>query len=141
MDLTYWAAKPTDEIAKELLQKCKAYYMYLQQSGRLALYKRSYDNYYGPGQKGGQVAFGGQVGELVLISVNQYRAYLKRLLTLTTSQRPSYDCRVSNTDHKSQAQCILGQSLVDYYLREKKLETFLKQATELALLYGEGFLS
>jgi hypothetical protein len=138
----YWAAAPPDEIASKLLQKTQDYFYYLRQSGRMWLYQNAYQMYYGPALQGGQVQFSGQQGELVLISVNHYRTLLKNLHTLITTNRPALQCRATNTDHKSQAQCILGQGLVDYYLREKDLEYYLDTATEIALAYsGEGFVA
>jgi len=138
---TYWATEKTPNIVNACSEKIEQYFRFLQQSGRLELYRRSYRTYYAPGILGGTVNFTGQQGELVQISVNDYRALLKHLHTLTTSERPSFQCRASNTDHKSMAQTILGQGLVDYYLREKDLETYLKNAVEIALIYGEGFIS
>lgn len=137
----YFAGVPTDEIASELMGKIKAYYQFIQTSGKLYLWRRSYQTYYGPAMRGSQVNSGGEAGELTLIQVNQYRNLLKHLHTLTTSQRPAYEPRATNTDEESQAQCILASGLLDYYLREKQLERYLKQSVEFALVLGEGFIS
>jgi hypothetical protein len=141
MDLTYWASRPSDEIADEIIEKVRQYYLFLFQSGRLELYQNAFQMYYGPALQGAAVTFTGQTGELVSITVNDFRNLLKHLHTLVTTQRPAFECRATNTDHKSQAQTILGQGLLDYYLREKKLEVYQRNAVELALIYAEAFIS
>jgi len=141
MESTYWALEPTDEIGDKLVEKIGQYFKFLQQSGRLDLYQKMYRTYYGPALRGSQVEFTGEQGELVAIQINDLRNLLTHLLTLITSQRPAFDVRSANTDHKSQAQTILGKSLLDYYLREKEVEDYLEQAAELALVFGDGFVS
>ena len=137
----YWAAAPSEDVGNRLLEKVRQYFKFLQQSGRLEIYRKSYRMYYNSALRGVQAEYTGEQGELVSITVNNYRNLLKHLHTLTTSQRPAFETRAINTDHKSQAQCLLAKGLLDYYLREKKLEVFLKTAVEYALLYGEGFIS
>jgi len=139
--MQYWAAAPSDEIANRCAEKASQYFKYLQQSGRLDMWRKMYYAYYGPALSGTQANFSGEQGELTLITINQIRSLLSNLLTLTTSQTPAYDCRTTNTDHKSQSQAILGKNLIDYYLREKKLKSYMNAATEFALLYAEGFVT
>jgi hypothetical protein len=137
----YFALAAPDEIAGKLYEKVQSYFMYLQQSGRLDIWRKMYWAYYGPALAGCQTNFTGEQGEMVTISVNQLRSLMTNLLTLTTSMTPAYDCRTSNTDHESQAQAIVGKSVVDYYLREKKLKSHMNAATEFALMYAEGFVA
>ena len=60
---------------------------------------------------------------------------------MITSSRPTMDARAINTDYKSYAQTYLANGILDYYMREKKLEDALKKATELAVVLGAGFIS
>jgi len=138
---TYWAAAPSSEIAEKILEKVRQYYLFLFMSGRLDLYEKVYQMYFGPALQGAQVSFTGQTGELVSITVNDFRNLIKRLISLVTSERPAFECRATNSDHKSMAQTILGQGLLDYYLREKKVEVYMQNATETAMLYAEGYMS
>lgn len=139
--LTYWAAESSENIAAEILEKVREYYLFLYQSGRLDLYEKVYTMYYGPALQGAQVNFTGQTGELISITINDLRNLTKRLITLVTQDRLAFECRATNTDYKSDAQTILGKGLLDYYLREKKLEVYHANATEIAMMYGEGYLS
>lgn len=136
----YWATVPANEIADEMLDKVEKYYKHLSLTGRLDLYRRSYGYYFRPRITGARLNQGGQQGELTTLSVNHYRNLLVHLETMTTQQRAAFESRATNSDMKSQAQVILANGLLDYYMREKKLERYIKQAVKDCLIYGEGFV-
>lgn len=137
---TYWAAAPSDEIADEILDRVDEYYKYISATGRLANWKRSHIYYYRPRTTGARLNPSGEQGELTTLSVNHFRNLLMHLETMTTQQKLTFQPRASNSDVKSQSQCILADSLLNYYLSEKRLERNIKQAVKDALMYGEGFL-
>lgn len=137
---TYFAAEPASRLASEIVDKFETYQRYLQTSGKLDLWKKSYVAYYRSALSGGQIRSSGQQGEYSVLNVNHYKNLLKHLQTMTTSQRPNFEPRATNTDQKSQAQALLANTLLEYYLREKKLERYLKTSVEHALIFGEGFL-
>lgn len=137
----YWAEKPIDEIGYEILARCEDYAEHLKTSGRYYLWKRSYQAYYKQLQSGGKLNRTGEQGEFTAINVNHYRNLLLHLKTMITQSRPAMEPRATNSDYKSQAQTILAGGLLEYYQREKRLERTLKQAVELALVFGEGFIS
>ena len=137
----YWASLPEDQIASEIMTRVEDYYAFLQTSGRLNLYKRSYEFYHRSTIKGGKQVRSGQQGEYTTINVNHYRNLLKHLQVMTTQQRPAFEARATNTDVKSQEQTILANSLLDYYMRDMKVERYIKTAVEHALVFAEGFIS
>lgn len=136
----YFAALDSDEIASELMKRVEDYQEYLLTSGRLDLWRRSYEYYYKPSIKGSKLNKAGEQGEYTTMNVNHYRNLLLHLKTMTTQQRPAFEPRATNTDYKSQAQTILASGLLDYYMREKKLERILKIGVEHGLVFGEGFV-
>lgn len=136
----YWASVPNEEIADRIMEKVEDYYEYLSLSGRLDLYRRSWAYYYRPRLTGAALNPTGEQGELTQFSVNHYRNLLLHLETMTTQQRAAFEPRATNSDVKSQSQVILAESLLDYYMREKKLERNTKQAVKDGLIFGEGFL-
>ena len=136
----YWASVPEDEIADEILDKVDKYYKFLSVDGRIDLYRRSWTYYYRPRLTGGRLGTAGEQNELSTTSANHYRNLLMHLETMTTQQRVSFEPRATNTDVKSMAQVILATGLLDYYMREKKLERFIVQAVKDSLIFGEGFL-
>ncbi len=137
---TYWASVSSNEIADEMLERVDNYYEYLQLSGRLNLYIRSYNYYYRPRLTGGALNPVGEQGELTALSINHYRNLLLHLETMTVQQRPFFEPRATNSDAKSQAQVILSAGLLDFYMREKKLERVLKQGVKTALMLSEGYV-
>jgi hypothetical protein len=86
------------------------------------------------------IGSGGEQGELSTLSVNHYRNLLLHLETMTTQQRAAFEPRATNTDVKSLSQVILATGLLDYYMREKKLERFIVQAVKDSLIFSEGFV-
>ncbi len=137
---TYWAAVGEDEIANEMLDRVEDYFMYLAQTGRIDLYRRSWVYYYRPRLTQASLTPLGQQGELTGISVNHYRNLLTHLETMTLQQRVNFEPRAVNTDLESEAQVILASGLLDYYMKIKKLERHLKQQVKDGLMYAEGFL-
>jgi len=140
MKKDYFASLPSDRIGDEIIKRIEDYRQYLMVSGQLSLWKRSFDAYYKPAIQGSKLRKSGEQSEYTNIAVNHYRNLLGHLKTMTTQNRPAFEPRATNTDHKSQAQCILANGLLDYYLREKKLERHIKTAVEHALVFGEGFV-
>lgn len=82
----------------------------------------------------------GDMGELVGYSVNHFRNLLQHLLTLTTRDRPALTVRARNSDAKSLIQSRLGKSIVETYLRDEKVEKYLKIAVEHALVFAQGYI-
>jgi hypothetical protein len=136
----YWASVGAKEIADNILDKVDDYYKYLSMSGRLDLMRRSWSYYYRPRVTGGMLNPVGQQGELTSLSVNHYRNLLLHLETMTVQQRAAFEPRATNSDVKSQSQVILATGLLDYYMREKKLERFIKQGVKDCLIFSEGFV-
>ncbi len=136
----YWASVSEKDIADEILEKVDKYYKYLSLSGRLDLYRRSWAYYYRPRLTGARLNPTGDQGELTALSVNHYRNLLLHLETMTTQVKPAWDARAVNSDVKSQAQTILGNGLLEYYMREKMLERNFKRAAKCCLNSAEGFI-
>ena len=98
-------------------------------------------SYYGIYYENGHaISYGGETGELVNLAVNHYRNIAEHMLTMVTATRPSFQARAINTDAKSQIQTDLANGLLDYYMREKRLEQDLKTAVEYAIVMGSGYI-
>ena len=136
----YFAALGVEDIASEIMKRVEDYQEFLLTSGRLDLWRRSYEYYYKPSLSGSKLNKAGDQGEYTTVNINHYRNLLLHLKTMTTQQRPAFEPRATNTDYKSQAQTILAAGLLDYYMREKKLERYIKTAVEQGLVFGEGFV-
>lgn len=139
-DALYFANLTVDEIGGELQKKVDDYYQYVRINGMLDLWRKSYRQYFRAGYHLGDTVRGGEAGEYSFLFVNHFRSILQAILSITVSQRPTYDARAVNNDYSSQAQTKLAQGLLDYYMREKRLERYVAEAVEFAIWSGEGYL-
>lgn len=136
----YFATKPHEEAVGEIEVLIEDYYQNLQTTGTIKLWKRSYDAYNAAVKSGSSIGSSGDHNEYSTMKVNHYRNFVQHLMNLTINQRPAFEPRATNTDVKSQTQTILARGLLDYYMREKRLERNLRKAVEYSLIFAEGFV-
>ena len=149
MEKQYWAAADTETLAQDIIARIDEYYSEVDSSKYFDVLRKSYRAYYGSSGKdySGQfmqsayVQDGGVQGEEKLVKINNYRNLIQHVLTLATNPRPAWQARSTNTDYKSQTQTILADGILEYYMREKRVERYIKQAGEYALLFGAGYIS
>lgn len=145
MDAVYFAADEAQKTASVLLGKSKTWLDCITSNGYLDKLKRMYRAYHGMyytdnGSSGHEITFSGEQGELVQLPVNHFRNIAKNIIIMTTSNRPSMEARATNTDYKSLRQTILANNILDYYMREKRLEDFLSKAIEYSIVFGAGYI-
>lgn len=135
MSTEYWAASGPDKIAKEIMSKVTDYRLYLSQSGILGDLRKSFNMYYGA------TDIEDVDQSLKAIHVNHYASYIRNIQNMVTSSRPAWETQAVNTDLASQSDTQLAGSLLDYYMREKHIETQLTDAVLKALFLKEGWIS
>ena len=141
---TYWAGLPADELGGYLSDKVEQYYNFVFRFGILDRWRRCYLAYYGFSESGADTSRLNQVGtngEQYVLKINQFRSILQNILVLTTAQPPAVAPKATNTDSKSLNQTLLARGVIDYYIKEKKLERYLLEAAEFSLIAGEGFVT
>lgn len=146
----YFAAVSTDDIATELQSKVDEYYNYVISSNIVELWRRSYRAYYGMRQNVGASGWGvfdvgslmgaGDQSEIIRVKVNHFNNLITHQLVMTTGTRPALECRAINSDAKSLVSAQLGDGIVEYFLRERKIERNYFLAIETALVLGEGYV-
>ena len=124
----------------DLFDKIDLYYKTLDDVGHTRKIQTSYFYYYGKGEKASYLHASGSQGQNTEIVINDYASLIKHVTTLVTGNRPSFDARSTNTDYESQAQTILGEQILEYYMREKGVEKILKKACSYGVKYSEGFI-
>lgn len=144
MEQTYFAAKPSKDTASVVLGKVENWNKTLEANGYLDKLRYMWAAYHGvfytDFADSHQINFTGEQGELVHLPINHIRNVGMIMLNMTTSNRPALQARSANTDYKSIIQTTLANGLLDYYMREKRLETYLKRAVELAIVLGSGYI-
>ena len=140
----YFAAKEANETASILMAKSKSFYnvleanAYLEKLARMwRVYHGAFESYTGQGH---QITFTGEQEELVSLHVNHFRNLAQHIHVMITASRPIMEARAINSDYKSIAQTYLANGILDYYMREKHLENALKNAAEMAIVLGAGFI-
>ena len=138
----YFADLPADELANELMDRWEKFV-----TARAPLeqrWKRNYEFYnnrhFGELWDGGGISHGGEHGEFTNVKVNIFRNIIQHQLNLITSTKPAFQTRAINNDSESLAQAKLGNSLLDYYLKEKALTQILKRAVEDSLINDAGYV-
>jgi hypothetical protein len=143
-EVLYFAAKPADEAAAILTAKADAWSNNLESNGYLEKLRTAWAAYHGAYYNdvsdGHQITFTGVEGEIANLPVNHLRNLAQHILVMTTATRPTMEARATNTDYKSLTQTILANGLLDYYMREKRLEKYLKTAVEYAIVMGSGYI-
>lgn len=144
-DTQYWASLPPEEFINECHARIREFYDDLQMTGLDVVIAKAYRYYYGGDETGAlfesaRLSRGGKQGQLTLQKTNHYRNVLKHILQLATANRPAFKSRSRNTDYQSQAQTILADGILDYYLREEDLNELLVMAGEYALSTTEGWI-
>lgn len=136
----YFAILSPKDLAAHVIKLKDNYYEYLESSGHLELLRTSFYTYFKPGLRFGKLLKSGKNNEYIEHVSNHFRNLIQHSLSLVCGQRPHFEPKATNTDYKSQLQTQLANGLLEYYNRMKKMERFIKAATESALIYGEGFV-
>jgi hypothetical protein len=138
---TYFAASDSEDLVCYLKDKSDVWFNSLTAGEYLDKIKRSWQAYYGFYYESSHaISFGGESGELVNLPINHYSNLASHILTMVTATRPSFQARSVNTDVKSQIQSNLANGLLEYYMRDKRLEQDLKSAVEYAIIMGSGYI-
>lgn len=140
----YFAANTPEKTAAVVLDKANLWFNHLYLNGYLDKIKEMWmayhGAYYGSASDGHKILFSGEQGELTQIAVNHLRNIASHMLVMVTSNRPAMQARATNTDYKSLVQTRLANDLLDYYMREKRLEKYLKTAVEYSIVMASGYI-
>ena len=131
----YWASVEKEKIGAEIMAKVDGYKKYVEKTGILGDLRKSYDTYYG------QTNIADVDQSLKAIHVNHYANLIRHIHVMVTSTRPAWEVRAVNTDTESQADTQLAGGLLDYYMREKKLDQVLTESVEKCLFLKEGWVA
>ena len=137
----YFAADTSEDLVAYVQQRSFSWFNSLSESTILDKVERSWQAYHGQFYDTSHaISYGGEQGELVNLPINHYENIAQNILTMVTSTRPSFQARAINTDYRSQAQTTLANGLLEYYMRDKRLEQDLKKACEYAIVMGAGYI-
>lgn len=140
----YFAAKEAKDCAGILLDKGNSFFNMLRANAYLVKLQNMWRAYHGAyvddAGYGHKINFTGEQGELVVLPVNHFRNLAQHIYVMITANRPVMEARAINTDYKSMAQTYLANGILEYYMREKRLEDCLKKAVETSIVLGAGYV-
>ena len=141
MSKSYFAAKDAKETASVLLSRADTWFKHLYSNGYYDKIRASWMAYHGAYYgEGHNVTFGGEQGEFSQMAVNHYRNIADLMSTMITNVRISYKARASNSDSKSIIQTDLANGLLDYYVRQKRVEKYVHDAVKQAVVLATGYV-
>ena len=140
-DLEYWASAETRIAADAIMDRVDDYYRFCKTSNWFENWRKLYYCYNPNRYIAGQTVMAGESNEYRTIKVNHFKNLLEHIQTLSITDRPAWQPQSSNSDSKSQKQTIIANGVLDYMMREKRVERHLHDATRNALLFCEGFIS
>lgn len=137
---TYFANLPTSQCANELWYRIESYYNEARRTGRMALYRNSYTNFYMGWIYRASMYKSGEMGELTRSFWNHERDILLRLKTFTTQNKIAFRAQVLNSNAKSAQIVEFANGLADRYSQgtEYDLDSKGKQAVEDCLVFAQS---
>lgn len=137
MSNQFWATKLPEEIIEDLMKKVSSYDEHLVNSGILGELRDSYKSFYGDTK----VRDAGTQGELKSIKINHYASLIRNLVSLVTNNKPAWQPIASNTDSASQSSAILAVGLLDFYMKDRRLDRVFRNACMMACFLKESWIA
>jgi hypothetical protein len=141
---TYFACRESDRAAAAVIGKASTFYSQIKANSYVLKLQNMWKAYHGNFNQGASeqhtVTFTGEQGELVSIPVNMFRNLARHTINIITANRPVLEAKSINTDYKSLSQTYLANGILDYYMREKNLETNIYNAVEMAVVMGSAYI-
>lgn len=137
---TYFANLPTQQCAYAWWDRIEGYYNEMRRTGRMALYRNSFMNFYMGWIYRASMFKSGEQGELTRSFVNHHRNLLLHLKVQTTQNKIAYKAQVRNSSSRSKQLIEFANGLAERYgtSEEYGLDTKGKQATEDCLVFAES---
>lgn len=135
----YWT-KETKECVNDLWDRIEEYYNEMRRTGRLALYRNSFTNFYAGWIYRASMYKSGEMGELTRSFWNHERNILLHLKSKVTQDKIAYKSMVTNSDAKSAQNRELVDGLLqhitesDVYALDQKID----QSVEDTEVFGES---
>jgi len=132
--------QPTQQCAYACWDVIEAYYNEMRRTGRMALYRNSYMNFYAGWIYRASMYKSGEQGELTRSFVNHHRNLLLHIKTQTTQNKVAFKSQVMNSSSQSSKTVELVNGLAEYYCEDEDygVDTKAKQATEDCLVFAES---
>ncbi len=139
----YFARLPSQEAVEVCQDLINGYYTEATRSGRTALYRTSFYDYYEGFLVKGQLYRKGAQGEQTGITVNNYHNFIKHRVTMTCQQKLAYDPQAVDGSHQALDQVRLAKGLLNLYTERPDidLDGVFRQATQWSQMFMESYVA
>ena len=139
----YFARLPSLECVDVCQQIIDGYFTEATRSGRIALYRTSFYDYYEGFLVKGQLYRKGAQGEQTGITVNNYHNFIKHRVTMTCQQKLAYEPQAVDSSHRAMEQTRLAKGLLNLYSERSDidLDGKLRQATQYCEMFAESYVA
>lgn len=136
----YFANTETKECAFAVWERIDTYYNEMRRTGRMALYRNSYSNFYMGWLYRATMYRSGEQGELTRTFWNHERNILLHLKAQTTQNKLAYKAQVLNSNSRSAYLVEFANGLANHYSEDPKydLDAKMKQSVEDTLVWGDS---
>lgn len=138
----YWTFD-TKECVNGLWDRINEYYNEMRRTGRLALYRNSFTNFYAGWIYRASMYKSGEMGELTRSFWNHERNILLHIKSKVTQDQVSYKAQVTNSDAQSAQMRELADGLMTYFTTDNEygLDRKLDQSVEDSEVFGESSIA
>ena len=138
----YWT-KPTKECVADLWDRIEEYYNEMRRTGRLALYRNSFTNFYAGWIYRASMYKSGEMGELTRSFWNHERNILLHMKSKVTQDKINYKSLVMNSDAKSAQNRELVDGLLQHITESNcyKLDEKIDQSVEDSEIFAESSIA
>lgn len=140
----YFAAElDSERCAANIVEKIRRYRRWLKDTGAAQRMVRSFRAYYGYAPDGmGDTSItsqGGEQGELVDVTTNDYATLVTQTTVLTVQNKPGLHAIATNADFDSMAQTEFAQGLLDFYDRKHSVQDRNFETVQIGYIAREGW--
>lgn len=139
----YFAAQEVDKCVSGCLDHIDAYYLEMNRTGRINIYRNSYFKYFQGFILKGAIFHSGQEGELSNTYVNHYGNLITHTVNMVCQQKIAYEPQATVSDARAQDQIKQAKGILFVYSNDVKVDLGgkLRLCTEMSSVFGESYIS
>jgi hypothetical protein len=139
----YFWVRETKECVNDLWNRIEYYYNEMRRTGRLALYRNSFTNFYAGWIYRASMYKSGEMGELTRSFWNHERNILLHIKSKVTSDKLAYKAQVKNSDARSAQNRELADGLMDHFATSPDygMDQKASQSVEDTEVFGESSMA
>lgn len=124
-------------------EKIDEYYMEMNRTGRINVYRNSYFKYFQGFILKGAIYQSGQEGELSNTYINHYGNLITHSVNLVCQQKIAYDPQATVSDAQAQDQIKQAKGILFVYSNDNRMDLGgkLRLCTEMQEVFGESYIS